>query len=235
VALQQRQRRWLTPGRSGLVSGSGQRPPDEQRTLGTSSTLWGITMGTRLRDIAIGAGLVTIGMLMAPVASQAAGTLMTIVDTDGTSQSQVDAGKLRVGDGAGNLTVDGSVKSGDIVSRVLSTAPVATSGSYTNVTNIGVQSFSRFQVYAWASCPSSSTKYCDSSSLQIYAGTTGGLALLPVVTQNFNGIPPGAVSPMQTKLFDSLSETLRVYVKRTNAGATDTVAPTVNVLIYGVL
>ena len=48
-------------------------------------------------------------LLSYPVAADAAGQLVTLVDTDGTSQTQVDNGALRVGDGSGPLTVDGSL------------------------------------------------------------------------------------------------------------------------------
>ena len=51
----------------------------------------------------------TLIAMMLPVAAGAAGTLMTIVDSDSNSQAQVDGGKLRVGDGDGKLSIDGTV------------------------------------------------------------------------------------------------------------------------------
>lgn len=56
--------------------------------------------------------LVTATALM-PVAVNAAGTLMTIVDDNTNSTAQVDGGALRVGDGSGRMTVDGIVHTRD--------------------------------------------------------------------------------------------------------------------------
>jgi hypothetical protein len=48
--------------------------------------------------------------LMAPAVVSAVGTVTGIVDNDSdTDLARVDSGKLRVGDGTGNLTVDGTV------------------------------------------------------------------------------------------------------------------------------
>ena len=54
----------------------------------------------------LAAGLFT---LMAPAALHASGQLVTIVDRDSATQTQVDSGKLRVGDGNGAMTVNGIV------------------------------------------------------------------------------------------------------------------------------
>ena len=51
----------------------------------------------------------TLIALMIPVAAGAAGDLVTLVDSDSNSQAQVDAGKLRIGDGSGKLSIDGTV------------------------------------------------------------------------------------------------------------------------------
>lgn len=56
--------------------------------------------------LVLAAGLVT---LMLPAAVQASGQLVTIVDRDSAAQTQVDGGRLRVGDGNGAMTVDGVV------------------------------------------------------------------------------------------------------------------------------
>ena len=53
--------------------------------------------------------LASLIALLVPVAAGAAGELMTIVDSDSNSQAQVDGGKLRVGDGSGKLSVDGTI------------------------------------------------------------------------------------------------------------------------------
>ena len=64
-------------------------------------------------SVVVAGGLVALGLVLSPSASSAAGSLMTLVDSDSTSQAQVDGvpgtGKLRVGDGLGAMTVDGTV------------------------------------------------------------------------------------------------------------------------------
>ncbi len=51
-----------------------------------------------------------LAVVMLPAGVQAAGQLVSIVDSDSDKdQVKIDAGKLRVGDGAGRLTVDGAV------------------------------------------------------------------------------------------------------------------------------
>ena len=56
-------------------------------------------------------GKVMVGVVFAvalvPVAASASGQLVTLVDQDTASKAQVDAGRLRIGDGAGALTIDG--------------------------------------------------------------------------------------------------------------------------------
>ncbi len=58
-----------------------------------------------------------LAVVMLPAGVQAAGQLVSIVDSDSDKdQVKVDAGKLRVGDGAGKLTVDGAVNVAGTVS-----------------------------------------------------------------------------------------------------------------------
>jgi hypothetical protein len=65
--------------------------------------------GTPTRQL-VAAGLVLIvALLLSPVGASAAGSLVSIVDGNGDSKAQVDAGKLRIGDSDGPLTVNGSV------------------------------------------------------------------------------------------------------------------------------
>ena len=45
-----------------------------------------------------------------PLGAHAAGQLMTIVDSDSASKAQVDDGSLRIGDGNGALTTNGSAR-----------------------------------------------------------------------------------------------------------------------------
>ena len=62
------------------------------------------------RHVVLFAAAMIIAVVLVPVGVRAAGQLVSIVDSDSdTDQARVDAGKLRVGDGSGNLTVDGSV------------------------------------------------------------------------------------------------------------------------------
>ena len=67
---------------------------------------------TTLKICGIVTATAIIVALAIPTAVGAAGSLVTLVDSDGPSEAQVDAGKLRVGDGDGNpnsLTVNGVV------------------------------------------------------------------------------------------------------------------------------
>lgn len=55
-------------------------------------------------------GLGAIVAILAPVGAGAARTLVVkLKDADGGSKAQVDQGKVRIGDGKGGLTVDGTV------------------------------------------------------------------------------------------------------------------------------
>lgn len=62
------------------------------------------------RDIVIIVVSVSAAMILTPVGVMAAASQITIKDPNSASQVQVDTGKLRVGDGTGALTVDGTVK-----------------------------------------------------------------------------------------------------------------------------
>ena len=72
------------------------------------------TGSTRVREVfkvcSIVAATAVVMGLAAPLGAVAAGQLVTLVDDDTPTKAQVDTGgKLRVGDGAGSLTVNGSV------------------------------------------------------------------------------------------------------------------------------
>jgi len=67
------------------------------------------TSRTRGSNVAWVVAALTTAALLVPHVAQAVGQTVSIVDGDGSSRVQVDKGKLRVGDGAGRLTVDGSV------------------------------------------------------------------------------------------------------------------------------
>jgi hypothetical protein len=55
--------------------------------------------------------ILVLGVVLLPTGVQAVGQLMSIVDEDSDADlAQVDAGSLRVGDGSGALTVDGTVQ-----------------------------------------------------------------------------------------------------------------------------
>lgn len=63
-----------------------------------------------VRDLVLVLVLMVTTSALAPVAVRAVGSVVGIADNDSdTDLARVDSGKLRVGDGAGNLTVDGSV------------------------------------------------------------------------------------------------------------------------------
>jgi len=63
------------------------------------------------RQLATLLTILVVGIALTPIGVQAAGQLASIVDNDSdTDVAQVDSGKLRVGDGSGNLTVDGTVQ-----------------------------------------------------------------------------------------------------------------------------
>ena len=61
------------------------------------------------RTILAAVSVAAVMALLLPVGAHAAGQLMTIVDADSSAKAQVEAGKLRVGDGDGAMTVDGAV------------------------------------------------------------------------------------------------------------------------------
>ena len=58
-------------------------------------------------------GKVMVGVVFAvalvPVAASGAGQLVTLVDNDTPSKAQIDGGRLRIGDGDGHVTVDGTL------------------------------------------------------------------------------------------------------------------------------
>lgn len=63
------------------------------------------------RDIVIVVVSVCAAMILTPVGVMAAASqLVTLKDPTTTSKARVDAGKVRVGDGSGAVTVDGTVK-----------------------------------------------------------------------------------------------------------------------------
>ena len=68
-------------------------------------------MNETLRTALVVLATASVTSVLLPVEAQAAGQLMTIVDPSSDSKARVDAGRLRVGDGLGPLSVDGSVSS----------------------------------------------------------------------------------------------------------------------------
>jgi hypothetical protein len=92
--------------------------------------------------------LATLTLLVAlvPRAVSAVGSLVSVQDGDGTSKAQVDNGKLRVGDGAGSLTVDGKVQISNTATkparvRDFQTPVIATDSVALNTTNTEVTLF----------------------------------------------------------------------------------------------
>ena len=72
---------------------------------------------------------VCAAVVLAPAGAIAAATLLTIQDPSNGSKARVDAGRLRVGDGSGSLTVDGSTgpavpaKPFAVSARIMATGP----------------------------------------------------------------------------------------------------------------
>jgi hypothetical protein len=64
--------------------------------------------GSVRQSVALVAALL-IGMMFAPVAARAAGTLVSIVDPSTGAKAHVTDGKLQIGDGSGPLTVNGNL------------------------------------------------------------------------------------------------------------------------------
>jgi hypothetical protein len=88
--------------------------------------------------------------VLAPVGVMAAaGTLVTITDPVTGSQAKVDTGKVRVGDGSGNLTVDGAVSARDLdPNKVIYKSPTGglncgASGSGIQVATLDLSRYSR--------------------------------------------------------------------------------------------
>jgi hypothetical protein len=93
---------------------------------------------------------VVLGAVVAPVGAHAAGQLVSIVDSQSdTDMALVDAGRLRVGDGSGALTVDGTVTTVPAVpsqfddTRTLGTQAVALF-AVSSTQRIAINSFSFF-------------------------------------------------------------------------------------------
>jgi hypothetical protein len=61
------------------------------------------------RSVGMIVGFVMAAVMFMPLGIEAATNLVVIKDADSTGKVQVDAGRLRVGDGAGPMTVDGTV------------------------------------------------------------------------------------------------------------------------------
>ena len=81
-----------------------------------------------LRQFAMVLLAITWFAVLLPVGARAAGQLVTLVDPIDSSKTRVDDGKLRVGDGNGSLTVDGSVRVAAPVSPFTVTAEVKAIG-----------------------------------------------------------------------------------------------------------
>jgi hypothetical protein len=91
--------------------------------------------------VAVALSGVVVLALLVPRAAGAVNQLVSIVDGDGTSRVQVDNGKLRVGDGAGALTVNGAVRVSNPVTQPIPVrgfqTPVFVAKSGDMVGNIG--------------------------------------------------------------------------------------------------
>lgn len=63
-------------------------------------------------------GALCAAAVLVPAGAIAAGSFVTMVDATTGSRARVDSGKVRVGDGNGALTVDGTVKTADVNAMV---------------------------------------------------------------------------------------------------------------------
>ena len=107
--------------------------------------------------------ILMVGVLTLPVGVQAIGQLATIVDADSDiDAAQVDSGSLRVGDGSGALTVDGTVTAN---------TPLGTSFVANSVSSGGT---------ARIAGPLSSTTRFAFGSLTIYGATSTATVLLDI-------------------------------------------------------
>lgn len=100
------------------------------------------------RQIITLVAIVMVGAVLIPTAVYAAATIVKIEDADSTTLAQVDAGKLRVGDGGGGLTVDGNVGISQSSNTVQPVArePEQEAGSLTVPSGTGFRAFTIFTV-----------------------------------------------------------------------------------------
>ena len=125
-----------------------------------------------LRTIALVAAGVLLGGLLAPVTAAATTSLVTLFDPRSDSRARIDDGELRIGDGSGPLTVDGSVRSNSgLDDRQL--VNVALSGIESNTTVVNTDPYvvpasSRLvvtTVSVWASCNGSGEHFVRTAAL----------------------------------------------------------------------
>ena len=189
-----------------------------------------------IRSALSAVAFVALGAVLAPAAGHAAGTLMTLVDSDSATQAQVDGdGRLRVGDGTGPLTVDGTVSTrrGDVVTKLLDTQITPTSQSVTTLPVTSTAAFAKIRVVAYARCANTYT-YCDASAISIdsIAGTVSTpTAVASLAKMSFATIAPRGRTPGSTLLIDLPGPVIRIGASRVNANSHE--HPTIHVIIYG--
>ena len=120
--------------------------------------------------------------LLLPVGARATGQLVTLVDPSTSSKARVDAGKLRVGDGSGPLSVDGRVGSypapgvGKSVGGLVSGAgekPIAgpfAAGVRLAITSLTLANFGSGPARADLTLPMSTSRGFESGSGPVKAG-----------------------------------------------------------------
>ena len=116
-------------------------------------------------------GLGAIVAVLAPVSVIAATSVIKIQDGNGGSKAQVDGGRLRVGDGSGAITVDGTGANGrvpvagnvGVSGDVGLTGPVGISG---DVSTVGKPT----TILAQGDCDTGEDAYGDSATIPV--GTT---------------------------------------------------------------
>jgi hypothetical protein len=148
--------------------------------------------------------------------------------------AQVDgAGSLRVGDGTGPMTVDGTVRttSSDgavlLLNRVI---PATSSGAVAAAATTTITQYRHQRMYVYSRCTATSGA-CDTAEVWAHVGTTNALLLaLPVFS--FPGPNAGGQTPTATKSNDYIADRLTFFVRR--GSNTDLAAPQITIVVYGV-
>ena len=190
----------------------------------------------QIRSALTAVALVALGAVLAPAAGHAAGTLMTLVDSDSATQAQVDGdGRLRVGDGTGPITVDGTVttQSGNWVTTLHEASVTPTTRGLVTGTHTGTGQYRRLRINVFSQCTSTSAT-CDAANLvveSIGGSKSNVIAYATLATVNLPAVAPSSRSAGKTILVDLPGTVVRIGVQRVNANTS--AHPTVRYAVYG--